>query len=502
MEKGDSFFLWLITYPFIYVYELIEYIFYVHIYPLWTGKPVADGWNPYFVKEELHGLWKPSAPVDISYHDFIKKPNEELLELGFERTKEGHLHRIASPQMYYANPDTGRAWGDVAWKYYNKDLEFKQEQFKQELTLDPFDSVLYFNKIKLWDIDIFSYNIQMKVSFFNFHNIDLIEFLLTIIFFLFLLLCYFIFYHLRKFYFKLDRAEYILNENGLSLFEKDEERSALDMCNAWRESSRIAKSFDLGIEIDYCLYEGSLISFELFLIMFFIHFVNICYSFLYKYIYLFYINNIEFFTYIFVYLFAFLSFYYWFKYKKEKRKAIHRWVEIDYPFSHFLNHYFRTLCWLNLYKLGWDMPIFYYVFFYSLAMLWIYFACDSCDYFMGWDQEYRIDIYNRQTNMHMWWPRILMNQTWHHFYIVLIKPWHSRLIYLFLFFFLPLLAIFLYFVHFQNKIHVYINNKYFFWNSRRYTNDEIKEQWKKDKIYNYVESEREKNSKGRGLTIL
>ncbi len=57
-------------------------------------------------------------------------------------------------------------------------------------------------------------------------------------------------------------------------------------------------------------------------------------------------------------------------------------------------------------------------------------------------------------------------------------------------------------IYYQNKIHVYINNKYFFWNSKRYNIDEIKEQWKKDKVHNYVEAEKEKNNRGGGLIIL
>jgi len=135
-------------------------------------------------------------------------------------------------------------------------------------------------------------------------------------------------------------------------------------------------------------------------------------------------------------------------------------------------------------------------------MIWVYFACDSCDYFMGWNQEYRIDIYNNQTTMHMWWPRVLMNQTWHHFIITLVKPWHLRIVYLILFFWLPFLAILLTLMYYQNKIHVYINNKFFFWNSKRYTFDEIEEQWRQDRKYNYVQAENEKNSRGFGLTIL
>jgi len=65
LKINDNIFLYIITYPFIWISDQIEYIFYVYIYPLWTGRPVALGWNPKFVKEELHGLWKPSTPIDI-----------------------------------------------------------------------------------------------------------------------------------------------------------------------------------------------------------------------------------------------------------------------------------------------------------------------------------------------------------------------------------------------------------------------------------------------------
>lgn len=47
-----------------------------------------------------------------------------------------------------------------------------------------------------------------------------------------------------------------------------------------------------------------------------------------------------------------------------------------------------------------------------------------------------------------------------------------------------------------------MNNKFFFWNSKKYTIDEIKEQWKKDRIHNIIEEKKEKDSKGRGLIIL
>lgn len=502
MRKDDNFFIYIITYPFVWIYDQLEYLFYVHIYPIWSGKAVAQGWNPKFVKEELGGLWNPSMPIDIPYNTFKHMANQDLMEFGIEKTKSGHLRRFVSPQMYYADPEKATMRGDLALKTYYQDLKYKQDEQRKELTLDPFSDITYYNKFKFNDSELLSWNIQMKVKFLGFDNIDVIELFLSIIFFLVLFLCYFIFYHLYKLNIKLKRAEFILNENGLSLFKSKKELTAKDMADSWKEGSKISKKFDLGIEIDYCLYAGSLISLELFVLMFLCYLYNIIFSFINYYIIQFYIVNMEFFTYFFVYIFTFLSVYYWLKQKREQKAAIHRWVELDYYFSHFLNHYFRTLAWLNLYKLVDDAPIYAYVLWYSVCMIWIYFACDSRDYFMGWNQEYRIDIYNKETNMHFWWPRILMNQTWHHFYITLMKPLHKKIIYIVLFFFLPLLAIFLSFVYYQNKIHVFINNKFFFWNSKKYTIDEIKEQWKKDKVYNYVESENEKNSKGMGLTIL
>ena len=393
---------------------------------------------------------------------------------------------------------------ELATKSYYGNIAFKEEEYRKQITLDPFNVITYYNNIKWNNKELLSWNIQMKVKFLWFENINVIELLCSIIFFLCLTLLYFIFYHLYKLDLKLKKAEFLLNEQGIYLYNNENDISGKEMQDSWREGGKISKTFDLGIEIDYCLYEGSLISFELLVLMFFGYIYFLFYSFCHTYIYTFYIVNEELFTYVFVYLFFFMSIYYWFKMKYEEKKAIHRWVEIDYYFSHFLNHYFRTLSWLNLYKLVDDAPIYAYVILYTLSMTWIYFVCDSKDYFMGWNQEYRIDIYKRQTKvrMHFWWPRILMNQTWYHFYITLMKPLHKKICYVFLFFFLPFLSIFLFLVYYQNKIHVYINNKYFFWNSKKYTIDEIKEQWKKDRVHNFIEEKRERDSKGRGLIIL
>lgn len=500
MNTNDNIFLYIITYPFIWIYNQIEYLFYVHIYPIWTGKPVALGWNPKFVKEELHGLWKPSTPIDIPYKEYIKMANQDLMEYGLERTKSGHLRRIAHPQMYYANPDEVSKWGDMAWKCYLRDLAITEKEYIAERTLDPRNATLYYNKVSVGEFDLLSYNIQMDVTLFGSYKIDVVECLLTVIFFLTLLLLYVVFYQLFKLNIQLKEIHEVLDENEIVILKK--ELTAKVMHDAWREGGHISNKFDLGIELDYCTYEGTLISFELSLIMFFFYFIKRVYDIFHYYVYLFYMANIELFTYCFFYFFLFLSLFYWFKWKQEKKHAIHRWVEIDYYFSHFLNHYFRTLSWLNLYKLVDDAPIFYYVLIYTLAMIWVYFACDSCDYFMGWNQEYRIDIYNKETNMHFWWPRVLMNQTWYHFYIVLVKPWHVRFVYVILFFLLPVVGLYLFLIYYQNKYHVYINNNYFFWNSKRYTIDEIKEQWQQDRKYNYIEEEKEKNNKGGGLIIL
>lgn len=504
MNNNPSIFYYIFIYPFVWIYQQLEYFFYVYIYPIYTGKSVAQGWNPKLVREQNPNFWNPSVPLEIPYKVFQNTPNEILADFGIEKTKSGHLRRLYSPQMYYADPDKAYYLGDKAKKYYHENELYMQEQYKKKMTLDPFDSnnVIYYKELKWNNLDIISYNIQTNIKLFSTYNINLIEILFSVIFFLVVILFYFIFYHLYKIHLKLERAEFILSENGLSLFKPKEEMSAKDMNEAWREATKISKRFDLGFEIDFCLYESTLIGFELLVLMSIGYFCKLFSSFFSYYIIGFYDINAELFTYFFCYLFGFLSIYYWIKYKKEKKKAIHRWVEIDYYFSYFLTHYFRTLCWLNLYKLVTDAPLYGYVIIYTFSMIWIYLACDSCDYFMGWNQEYRIDIYNRQTNMHFWWPRILMNQTWHHLIVTLLKPIHMKLVYLFLLFFLPLLSISFFIVNIQNKIHVYINNKFFFWNSERYTIDQVKEQWKKDREHNYIEEQKEKNSKGGGLIIL
>lgn len=504
MNNNHSIFYYIFVYPFVWIYEQLEYFFYVYIYPIYTGKPVAQGWNPKLVREQNPNYWNPSVPLEINYQQYKNVPNEILADFGIEKTKTGHLRRLYSPQMYYADPEKAYFVGDKAKKYYADNEVYMKQEYKKKVTLDPFNSnnEFYYKEFKIHNFDVFTYNIQSSFKLFNLYTINIIEVLFSIIFFLIFFLCYFIFYHLYKINLKLERAEYILNENNLSLFKAKEDISAKDMNEAWKESTKITKNFDLGIELDFCVYEGTLIGFELFILMFSGYLIKLFSSFFSYYVIGFYDLNSELFTYCFSYLFAFLALFYWFKYKKEQKKAIHRWVEIDYYFSYFLTHYFRTLCWLNVYKLVTGAPLYVYVIIYTLSMIWIYLACDSCDYFMGWNQEYRIDIYNRQTNMHFWWPRILMNQTWHHGIITLMKPIHTKVAYLVLFFLLPILALYFFIVKLQNKIHVYINNKFFFWNSERYTIDQIEDQWQKDREYNYKKEQEEKNNKGGGLIIL
>lgn len=504
MNSNNSIFYYIFIYPFVWIYEQFEYFFYVYIYPIYTGKPVAQGWNPKLVREQNPNYWNPSVPLEINYKQYMKVPNEILADFGIEKTKTGHLRRFYSPQMYYPDPEKAYFVGDKAKKYYYENELYVKEEYRKKVTLNPFDSenTFYYSELKFNNLDIVTYNIQAYVKLFNLYTVNIIEVLFSIIFFLVFFLCYFIFYHLYKINLKLERAEYILNENNLSLFKAKEDITARDMNEAWKESTKITKNFDLGIELDFCIYEGTLIGLELLILMSSIYFLKLFSSFFSYYITGFYDLNAELFTYSFCYLFGFLSIFYWFKYKREQRQSIHRWVEIDYYFSYFLTHYFRTLCWLNVYKLLTGAPLYMYVIIYTFSMIWIYLACDSCDYFMGWNQEYRIDIYNRQTNMHFWWPRILMNQTWHHCIVTLLKPIHKKLLYVILFFFLPFLSLYFVFVNVQNKIHVYINNKFFFWNSERYTIDQVKDQWRKDREYNFKKEQEEKNNKGGGLIIL
>ncbi len=505
MNSNHNIFYYIFIYPFIWIYEQLEYVIYVHIYPFFTGKSVAQGWNPKFVREHNPNNWNPSVPLEIPYDDYINLPGEVLLNYGIEKGKSGRLYRVYSPQIFYPNPKKAYALGKDAEKYYKENELFLQEEYKKKITLDPLDknNFFFYNNVKLNDIELLSYNIQYNFKLFSTLSINIIEVLFSIIFLLFILLVYFIFYHLYKLNIKLKKAEELLMENGLSMEVPAEEMSAKEMNDAWREGSNLDEDFDVGIEIDYCLYESSLIGLELLILMFSFYFsfyiYNIFYSFFEYYIIGFYNNNVELCTYVFSYLFFFLSIFFWLKYKYEKKKAIHRWVEIDYYFSYFLSHYFRTLCWLNVYKLITDAPLFVYIIIYTLSMLLVYLACDSCDLFMGWNQEYRIDVFYKKTNMHFWWPRELMNQVWYHLIVTILKPIHTKIIYIFLFFLLPLLSVYFYIVNIVNKIHVFLNNNYFFWNSKRYTIDEIKEQWRKDKKHNYKEQQ---NKKGGGLIIL
>lgn len=504
MKNDHNIFYYIFIYPFVWLSEQMEYIFYVYIYPIYTGKPVALGWNPKFVRENNAKYWNPSVPLEIDYKRYQKMPNELLLDVGIERTRSGHLRRLYTPQMYYADPEKAYFVGDRAKKWYLANELYVKEEYRKKVTLNPFnsDTEFYYNELKFNDYDFLTYNIQAYVKIFNLYTINIIEFLFCVIFFLIFFLCYFIYYHLYKLNLKLERAEFIMNENNLSLYKAKENLTAEDMNNAWKESLKITKRFYLATELHFCLSEFTLIGFEIFFLMASGYLLKLFGSYFSYYVIGFYDLNAELFTYCFCYIFGFLSVYYWFKYKKEQKQAIHRWVEIDHHFSYFLSHYFRTLCWLNVYKLVTGAPLYVYVIVLTLSMAYVYCGCDSCDYFMGWNQEYRIDIYNRQTNMHFWWPRELMNQRLYHGVVVLCKPIHRILVYIIVTPILPILAICFVLVRFQNKIHVYINNKFCFWNSRRYTIDEIKEQWQKDRKQNYIKYLEEKDRKFGGLTIL
>jgi hypothetical protein len=95
-----------------------------------------------------------------------------------------------------------------------------------------------------------------------------------------------------------------------------------------------------------------------------------------------------------------------------------------------------------------------------------------------------------------------MNQTWQHFISVLVKGFHKWVIYSIFAFILPCLALYNFIEYIENKLHAYISNKFFFWNRRKYTIEEVKEQWLKDKVHNYIVTEKEKRNQRRGLIIL
>ena len=87
MNNNHSFFYYIFIYPFIWIYEQLEYVFYVYIYPIYTGKPVAQGWNPKLVREQNPSYWNPSVPLEINYQQYQNTPNEILADFGIEKTK-------------------------------------------------------------------------------------------------------------------------------------------------------------------------------------------------------------------------------------------------------------------------------------------------------------------------------------------------------------------------------------------------------------------------------
>jgi len=150
MKQDHGIFYYIFVYPFVWIYQQLEYVFYVYIYPIWSGAPVVKGWDPKFVRESNIGPWMPSAPIDVNFKEFIKMTNQDLMDIGMERTKAGFLRRMATPQMYYANPDKALVMGEQAQKFYDKIVAEKQEEYVKKITLDPFstENIKYFKDIK------------------------------------------------------------------------------------------------------------------------------------------------------------------------------------------------------------------------------------------------------------------------------------------------------------------------------------------------------------------
>jgi len=184
MKHDHGIFYYIFVYPFIWIYQQLEYIFYVYIYPFFSGVPVVQGWDPKFVRDNKIGPWMPSAPIDINYKVFKQMTNQDLMDIGMEKTKAGYLRRMATPQMYYADPDKAYVLGEQAKKYYDKIVAEKEEEYLKKITLDPLstENIKYFKDIKFNDIELLSYNVQMNIKLLSTYSIDIVELFFSIFF--------------------------------------------------------------------------------------------------------------------------------------------------------------------------------------------------------------------------------------------------------------------------------------------------------------------------------
>jgi len=530
---------YLIVYPLYYVIKyliiipikwMITYFLagYVELVCFFHGERKVLGWDPIFVKAN-NITWGFHTPVTLPlpYHEFKAEKGGLKYKYGYSVSENGALYRNVSPQMIYADPKHTYATSKQSINGYYDYLQYK----KQLLILDPDEVVFYHKIIKWYDFEVIKWNIQMDISFLGITKIDFLMILFSIIFILFSAILYYVHYHIRRYQILLKRVEYFLEDNDINILIKYRDLRLYDepneiceeelelpppslpssefMNRQWHETHMHPfNDFPAGEEI-----HGFFLRFWSYLAdLCYIIIAYIVWSFIYKqyryYIHDFYCYNEILFSYLFIIMSFFICVYHYFKKEMETKIFLYQWEDIDWNTCDLYIYYYKGIIFINIVKLLYlnEAPYIYAahltVISWTIATLYIYFEWDELDRFMGWDQSYRRDVYENERREfdHWWYPRLLMNQGSWHWYMIVCRPWHFRFVLWIMPFVLIVFIIWVVILKFTNRIHVYIHNKFFWWNTPRFTIDEIQAQWKQDRVHNYVYYERHKH--GGWLIIL
>ena len=487
---------------------IFEMYYWNIIKPYLTNKPVCWGHLPQ--ARSLFGWdrWNPkmSNHLDPQEIEYLKTlDSQELRKKGFDLTwsltkpiERRRLMKITTPQMIYKNPkyihySPEQKW----WLKKSYDLYFPSNHSNHK------NNFLYFYE---WDPFLY-FHVISNVKFYGTPINFLFYLFISLIFMFFFILI--LFRRIRKDQYKIwNLREQLKNERGYT--EDYESLTAYQMMERWTPS--IKNSYWLKFwcfSTEYTILVLTFCGLDYFL-----------YKMIY-YIVLFYCTFELTCTIFFLLIFFILFCIFFKKWRKDKLSARREHRYYDHPFSGWLCSYFASMCFSQIVKLyakfsfsredywsyeevwrfehdrdyesslghwfkimDWinyefHMDIWSLVVGINLIFIAWYFAVEHEDFFMGWEQEFTKKMYDQQKWVH----RNFWNVRHSHlrmmkfkFYKFILRLVLIALIPVYLIF--PLLKkIFFYINYSYTKFH----NRFFWWKDKKYTFEEIKNQWEKDK---------------------
>lgn len=545
-----SFYELVVDKPWNFVYFYWSGVYYKYIIPYLFNQPVLLGYDQrrLFHKYYVPDLWwAPHVTANDDFNFLVnygKKNRRTRLEievfgyhqLVFPMTRADRrrriftLRKLSYPQLVHNHPRTQRRFVRIFVGNWRK---LQKEERRKQVALDPNDNtiVAYKKTFKFLNFELLRYNIQMEIKLFNLFTIDLIELCCLFIVSLICLLVLAIKYYKSKGYNlvinaakQIERREIEEEEKpGVFLdydhflskkeagFKYDEEygnykgrdMTKLSFLEYYMRNSRevfVGNKFHYGLTLRTLSIEIAQIGMYLFVIgtlgLIFNYFLGL---YMY-YIHNFYLLNEYFFTYIFFYVFSISSYIFWKLHLRYEWLGFRRGEEYDYTTYRMFSHMCRVLGLLNFVKLVNDVDIHVYVILYLSAIVYMYFGCDSCDWFQGWNQPYSLDVrwwikngtnpYEARRGI---WFRDEYNRTWEQFIYVICMPVHYFIVRWVMLFFTPIyLFFYLPIFYGVNEKYIRIRNYLLFWKPPKYTIKELDMIWRRDFYLNCIYVQRNK----------